>query len=243
MRWRGSPSSAKSRARILLQDWPEVRTPRWVIPNGVDMAAWRPAAGARDFRPGRRARDAGKGPARGGAAPSARRSPNGRNGTRPSSSRARNAAPTISPRCATPCTARRARRNSDRRSVCKRQGAERARRDRHDPLEMARAVRPHLPRSPCRRRGSHILRLRRLARDQRRHGALRPRRGGRRVGAGAAKADRRRRPARATGAPRDASGVSQKFDLDKDRGEARRRLRAGWRALARTEESEWPSRR
>ncbi len=25
------------------QDWPEVRTPRWVIPNGVDMAAWRPA--------------------------------------------------------------------------------------------------------------------------------------------------------------------------------------------------------
>jgi glycosyltransferase involved in cell wall biosynthesis len=25
-------------------DWPEVTTPRWVIPNGVDAAAWRPAA-------------------------------------------------------------------------------------------------------------------------------------------------------------------------------------------------------
>jgi glycosyltransferase involved in cell wall biosynthesis len=29
--------------------WPEVTTPRWVIPNGVDIAAWRPAESRDDF--------------------------------------------------------------------------------------------------------------------------------------------------------------------------------------------------
>ena len=204
----GSRSSAGRRSQQFERDWPEVTTPRRVVANGFDAAAWRPAARARADRARGRARDAGKGTARGGAC--ARRGP-----AAPSRLdgdfrrvRARALSRLFRRRRRGAGAARDRGAAAGRPAVRRGQGAQRTGGDRHRAFGVARAVRPHLPRGARRRRGGDLFGQRGLARDQRRGGALSAggRAGAHRRGGGGA--DRRRIVTRSGSPPKAGRGSS-----------------------------------